>query len=400
MHEFLMAMWQVLLDLAPWLLLGAAIGGLLHVALPARLLRQQLSGRGGVLKAVGLGVPLPLCSCGVIPVGLQLKKGGASDGAVVAFLTSTPQTGADSILVSASMLGWPFAIFKLISAAVTGIVGGWLTDASAKPTTGAPPIVDLQPVPSFNRLAALVEHSLELLRSIWGWLVFGIVVSAAITAFMPQHALDGLAAYGGLAAMVVTLAIAMPLYVCATASVPIAAALVANGLPTGAALVFLMAGPATNVATLGAVYRTLGQRPLAIYLATIIIGSILCGWAFEFVISADAGSVAHEHVMTNWWSVGSAWVLLALLVWFAAQDLLRLKNRLAQEKPGSGPKIEVGVAGMTCGNCVAKLEKTLTDDANVDGATVTLDPGQAVVHGEVSEDRVRELIQQAGFQPQ
>ena len=183
MHDFFLAMWQVLLELAPWLLLGAAIGGMLHVALPASFLRRQLSGRSGVLKAVGLGVPLPLCSCGVIPVGLQLKKSGASDGAVVAFLISTPQTGADSILVSASMLGWPFAIFKLVSAAVTGIVGGWLTDASAKSATAPLPMVDLQePLPG-NRLAALVSHGLELLHSIWGWLVFGVLVSAAITAF-------------------------------------------------------------------------------------------------------------------------------------------------------------------------------------------------------------------------
>ena len=399
MHNFFLAMWQVLLELAPWLLLGAAIGGLLHVALPANLLRRQLSGRSGILKAVGLGVPLPLCSCGVIPVGLQLKKSGASDGAVVAFLTSTPQTGADSILVSASMLGWPFAIFKLISAAVTGIVGGWLTDASANSSNAALPSVDLQqPLPA-NRLAALVGHSLELLRSIWGWLVFGVVVSAAITAFMPQHALEGLAAYGGLAAMGVALIISVPLYVCATASVPIAAALVASGLPTGAALVFLMAGPATNVATLGAVYRTLGRRPLAIYLATIIVGSIACGWAFQFVITADRVNGEHEHVMNNWWSIASAAVLAALIVWFATEDLLRLKRRWATAVATDGPTIEVGVAGMTCGNCVAKLEKTLAGDAQVEGAKVTLDPGQAIVHGKVSEDRVRELIQQAGFQP-
>jgi uncharacterized membrane protein YraQ (UPF0718 family)/copper chaperone CopZ len=399
MHDFLLAMWQVLLELAPWLLLGAAIGGLLHVALPPSFLRRQLSGRGGVLKAVALGVPLPLCSCGVIPVGLQLKKSGASDGAVVAFLTSTPQTGADSILVSASMLGWPFAIFKVFSAAVTGIVGGWLTDGSAKSAIATLPVVELPPPPPANRLAAFVSHSLELLQSIWGWLVFGIVVSAAITAFMPQDALAGLATYGGLAAMGVTLVISVPLYVCATASVPIAAALVASGLPAGAALVFLMAGPATNVATLGAVYRTLGRRPLAIYLATIIVGSIVCGWAFQFVISAESVTVGHEHEMDNWWSIASAAVLATLIVWFAAQDLLRLKRLWTRAAHADGATIEVGVAGMTCGNCVAKLEKTLASDAHVEVARVTLEPGQAIVQGDVSEPRVRELIQQAGFQP-
>jgi hypothetical protein len=398
MQDFFLAMWHVLLELAPWLLLGAAIGGVLHVLLPPSFMRRQLTGRGSLLKAVALGVPLPLCSCGVIPVGLQLKKSGASDGAVVAFLTSTPQTGADSILVSASMLGWPFAIFKVISAAVTGIVGGWLTDATRNPSTASLSIMDQpEPLPD-NRLRALLSHSLELLRSIWGWLVLGVVVSAAITAFVPQHALDGLAAYGGLAAMLVTLLIAVPLYVCATASVPIAAALVANGLPTGAALVFLMAGPATNVATLGAVYRMLGRRALSIYLVTIIVGSIVCGWAFDFVIDSDRAPVGHEHVMTNWWSVASAWVLLALTGWFAFQDGLRLKSRWSMPRQ-LGPAIEVSVQGMVCNNCVAKLEKTLKGDQQIDSAQVTLEPAQAVVRGNVSEHRVRELIRQAGYHP-
>jgi copper chaperone CopZ len=278
-------------------------------------------------------------------------------------------------------------------------VGGWLTDSSAKSAIATLSVVELPPPPTANRLAAFVSHSLELLQSIWGWLVFGVVVSAAITAFMPQHALAGLATYGGLAAMGVTLVISVPLYVCATASVPIAAALVASGLPAGAALVFLMAGPATNVATLGAVYRTLGRRPLAIYLATIILGSIACGWAFQFVINTESTAVGHQHEMSNWWNIGSATVLALLIISFAAQDLLRLKRRWTPANLANGPTMEIGVAGMTCGSCVAKLERTLASDAHVNEARVTLEPGRVVVQGEISEARVHELIQQAGFQP-
>ena len=118
------AMWQVWLQLAPWLLLGAAAAGLLHVALPRDFTRRQFRGVPGVVKAVALGVPLPLCSCGVIPAGLGLKKDGASDGATVGFLISTPQTGVDSILVSASFLGWPFTIYKALSALAMGLFGG------------------------------------------------------------------------------------------------------------------------------------------------------------------------------------------------------------------------------------------------------------------------------------
>ena len=323
MLEILTIVWKVLLDLAPWLLLGAAIGGMLHVLLPASFLQRQLSGRAGVPRAVALGVPLPLCSCGVIPVGMQLKKSGADNGAVVAFLISTPQTGVDSILVSASMLGWPFAIFKVVSAAVTGLVGGWLANAVTEcvdlPQKKSEPVVT---TPT-NRFWALVSHSMTLLHSIWVWLLLGVVVSALIKVYVPADAFEGLSAYGGLAALLATLAISVPLYVCATASVPIAAALVSSGFPAGAALVFLMAGPATNVATMGAIYRTLGNRTLGVYLGTLILLSVACGWAFGFVVESSAIAVGHSHRVETWWRVLSAAGLIVLFGWFAGQDLLQ-----------------------------------------------------------------------------
>ena len=339
MAEFSVACWHILLELAPWLLLGALVAGVLHDLLPADFLKRQLSGSLGVFKAVTLGVPLPLCSCSVIPVGLSIKQVGASDGATVAFLISTPQTGVDSILVSAAFLGWPFALFKVASAAVTGLLGGWWTNLKDRPTlpiVAAPGGDSSAPV---NRWVAVWLHSLELLRSIWRWLVLGVVVSAAITAFVPTNAMSALANFGGLAAMVVTLIVALPLYVCATASVPIAAALVASGLPVGAALVFLMAGPATNMATIGAVYRALGRRALTIYLTTVIVGSILCGWLFGFLIRAETVKVDHLHETGSWWSLASAVLLLALIVWFACQEFLLVRKQTTPS-PAPGTTVE------------------------------------------------------------
>ncbi|NOY29878.1 MAG: hypothetical protein GXP28_06770 [Planctomycetes bacterium] len=401
MFDFFEAAWKVLLDLAPWLLLGAAVAGGLHVLLPKDFLERQFSGRWGVLKAVALGVPLPLCSCGVIPVGLSLKKGGGSDGATVAFLISTPQTGIDSIFVSASLLGWPFALFKVFSAAATGVIGGLLVDAGGPAGAANETLHVQQPVPKQNRLRAFADHSLEMLQSIWRWLVVGIAISAAIEVFVPASAFTALQGYGGLAAMLVTLVISLPLYVCATASVPIAAALVASGLPTGAALVFLMAGPATNVATLGAVYRTLGKRPLAIYLATVVFGSIACGWAFEAVIDTNLTTGSHVHDSTNWWSLASAAVLLALFGKFAWHDLAaRLPSKTSRRSKNQTADIQLAVRGMTCANCVAKLESTLRSDTNIDSAIVSLDDERLEVYGNVSETRVRQLVEQAGFMPE
>ena len=216
------AMWQVWLQLSPWLLLGAAAAGLLHVLLPGDFARRQFRGVPGVAKAVALGVPLPLCSCGVIPAGLGLKKDGASDGAAVGFLISTPQTGVDSLLVSASFLGWPFTIFKCVSALIMGLFGGVATEALHTDATES----ELSDAAAPQTTVGFLEHMVDVIRPIWRWIVFGVVASAAITVWIPPGAMAGWSdvnpALTGLAA----LAIAVPLYVCATASVPIAAALV------------------------------------------------------------------------------------------------------------------------------------------------------------------------------
>lgn len=354
-----------MLELAPWLLLGAAVAGLLHVVLPSGFVQRNLQGRGGIFKAVALGVPLPLCSCGVIPAGLGLKKDGASDGASVAFLISTPQTGVDSVLVSASMLGWPFALFKVLSAALLGVIGGLLSGPGQ--ASAAPARVEEKPRPTWR---AGVAHGVEMLRSIWGWLAFGVVASAAITVLVPTGSLASMNAGGGLIAMGAVLAISVPLYVCATASVPIAAALVAGGFPPGAALVFLIAGPATNVATLGAVYGAFGKRIVAVYLGTIIIGSVVLGSAFDFLLE---GSVVEAHVHGSSPVAAACAIALALaMAFFAVESAAR---RLRRAPKG----LVVGVEGMTCGGCAKKVERAILGVPGVSAALVSFDEKSATV---------------------
>lgn len=341
------ACWQVLLALSPWLLLGMAVAGALHGLLPATFIHRQLSGRLGVLKAVALGVPLPLCSCGVIPAGLGLKRDGASDGASVGFLIATPQTGVDSVLVSASFLGWPFALFKVVAALVTGLVGGLVTDATGagdgSQEFGAEAAGS---EPGSRGARDMLSHSLQILRTIWLWVAVGVVVSAAIEVMLPDQALARLFPESHALAMLATLVIALPLYVCATASVPIAAALVASGMPGGAALVFLMAGPATNMATMGAIFRGFGGRTLAVYLLTIIIGSMGFGVAFDWLLTASALSSFHVHDHASWWTIAAATTVLALMAWFALEDIRRL---FARQQPASSdaPALRLGVRGMT-----------------------------------------------------
>ena len=341
---FLSIIWNIWLELSPWMLLGAFVAGLMHVLVPAGWIQRQLKGRMGVWKAVIIGVPLPLCSCGVIPVGLGLRKNGAGNGATVGFLISTPQTGVDSILVSASFLGWPFAILKVVAALVTGLVGGYLADGG--PKAEAAPSEPEKPGCDHGRgLTAVFSHGLQLIRSIWRWLIVGVLVSASITYFAPTEFISQQPVFHGFPALLLTLVISLPLYVCATASVPIAAALVASGFPPGAALVFLMAGPATNVATLGAIYKTLGSRPLIVYLITIIAGSLMAGMVFNSVIDvADVVAAAHSHG-TAWWATLSAVVLAILVLWLAAQEMITFVRRIRGTQtpdPANAVFVELG----------------------------------------------------------
>ncbi len=399
MLPFLENLWQVTLELAPWLLAGTVVASALHVLLPADFVRRQIGGGGigDVVRAVLLGVPLPLCSCGVIPAARALKQDGASDGASVGFLVATPQTGVDSILVSASFLGWPFALFKVVAATVTGLVGGGLTEA-----WGSQGTEDLESTANGHvRQAGWREgwsYAVdELLYPIWGWLVFGVVASAMITTWVPAGELAGWAG-GGVFALLLVLAVSVPLYVCATSSVPIAAALVSAGLPGGAALVFLMAGPATNVATLGAVYRTFGLRTMSIYLGTVIVGSVGFGLAFDELWGLEVYRLmgAHEHASPI--ATFSSVALLGLCVVFAARDLRSMFGLWFRSASPDEELATLRVGGMTCGGCVQKLTSGLMA---VDGGThsqVDLPTGGVEVRGQnLDDERLWQAVSGAGF---
>lgn len=391
----LTAIWNIWLELSPWLLLGAVAAGLLHVLMPPGWMKKHLSGRLGVFKAVAIGVPLPLCSCGVIPVGVGLRKDGASPGAAVGFLISTPQTGVDSLLVSGSLLGWPFALLKVLVALVTGLAGGLITDLDQPGGTDHDQADTHRSLQTTGFWRPLLGHSTKVIESLWGWLLLGVLISAAITWLVPANSLRTLPLLTGPAALLITLVLSLPLYVCATASVPIAAALVSAGLPTGAALVFLMAGPATNVATLGAVSRALGRRALIVYLLTIIAGSLTAGLFFNhFLPEAPTHLMTHEHGPT-WWRVASGITLALLLLSFAIGDVKRWWRQ--RSTPVADVRRSFAVSGMTCQGCASRLEKSLLALPGLEQATVSFEAGTALIRGTVAETSVVQTIERAGF---
>ena len=317
--------WATVAEMSPYLLFGFAIAGVLSVFVSQAFVQRHLGGRGlwPVIKAAMFGVPLPLCSCSVIPVSMSLYNNGASKAATVAFLLSTPQTGVDSILVTLGLLGPVFAVLRPIMALVTGLLGGVLTDlwdhgAESKGTMKAscPHCQAAKERPGNKVLDALRHGFVTLPRDIGKPLLVGLVAAAAISTVIPDDFFaDRLGT--GIRPMVVMMLVGIPLYVCATASVPVAAAMILKGLTPGAALVFLMTGPATNAAGLVTIWKILGTRAAAAFLSAVAVCSLASGMLLDWLVEhIDLPLGSRSHWMPSpWFGNLSAIVLIGLIVY-------------------------------------------------------------------------------------
>ncbi|BAM05254.1 SO_0444 family Cu/Zn efflux transporter [Phycisphaera mikurensis] len=349
---FLSNLGHVVLEAAPWLLLGLAVSGLIKVYLPAGLLQRWLGGGGvgPVFTAAVIGTPLPLCSCSVVPAALTLRRGGAGKGATVSFLVSTPENGADSIALSWALLGPFMTVARPVAAVSSAVLAGLLagaTDQREGPPLPAPaaaaaaaasgssppasaaasccasgggvaaePAAPARPKP----LEALRYAADELFGDIALWLTLGILLAALVQTLVPPGTIAGWG--GGLPAMLGVMLLGVPMYLCATASTPVAAALLLAGVSPGTALVFLLAGPATNLGTIGIVRQELGGRACAAYLAGACGGALACGLLADALVSAwsipvAAQAAAGHDMLPLWLSAGSAIVLGALLLRWA-----------------------------------------------------------------------------------
>lgn len=408
-ETFIYQLWQVMLDLSPSLLLGLFIAGLIYLYLPKGFVHRGLNRPDlrSASKAALIGVPLPLCSCGVIPTALGLHNEGASKGATTAFMISTPQTGVDSLLVSASFLGWPFALFKLVAAFVTGMIGGALvnrfTAPDAEPRPGAVATAAESTKGDVKGIKDALRYSLfDLLAAIDTWVLAGVLAAALIATFIPTDSLAGLVWTQGIGGMLLVLTISIPLYVCTTGSVPIAASLIAAGMPAGTALVFLMAGPATNVATLGAVYRVLGTRILAIYLGTVILMSILLGLGFDWLLQGQVGwampTGGHslDGHSPSYIAIGSALLLSGLLAYLLG---LRLRSMIrGRHDAARRTDLTLKVEGMSCRHCVVSVKKSLEGVAAVSEAIPDPASGLVQVRGDhLDVTALIRAVEKAGF---
>ncbi|MHB8810811.1 MAG: SO_0444 family Cu/Zn efflux transporter [Desulfobulbaceae bacterium] len=335
--EVLAEIWALLLDASIYIVIGLLAGGMLKVFLSPGYVAAHLgTGRfGSVVKAALLGVPLPLCSCGVLPAAAALKKQGASNGATTAFLISTPESGVDSIAISWVLLDPLMTVFRPLAAFITALVAGTSenllhpprhTAATARPVVAAGDAeeqVSSLAGGGLRRFASRVRTGVRYaLVELWGDLVWplliGLLFAGIVAVLVPD---DFFQAYlgGGISSMLVMLAFGIPLYICATASTPIAAALILKGVSPGAVLVFLLVGPATNVATITVLTKMLGKRSTALYLVSIAVVSVLCGLTLDQIysvlgISAKAAVGKAAEVAPEWLQNVATFLLLLLSV--------------------------------------------------------------------------------------
>ena len=465
-------------EMSPYLLLGFLLAGIMHAFIPDGWFNKYLSGdtMRSVINAAIFGVPLPLCSCGVIPTAMSLRREGASKGAVVSFLIATPQTGVDSIFATYSLMGLPFAIVRPIAALFTAVMGGaFVTLETLSPTLphngegGRAESLSLEnkpegtPSPLWGRVGERVVSALrfgfvEMMEDIGKWLVVGLIVAGLITALVPDEFFAIFKDNTALS-MLLVLCISVPMYICATGSIPIAVALMMKGLTPGAALVMLMAGPACNVASILVINKVLGKKTLLLYLAAIITGSILFGVAIDQLLPREwftdhlMSTHACCHDVAGWFEWTCTGILVLLLL-----NVLRMKLQhksacscghchtdplcphghlphngeshaacsstasthghchchdaacsSTANTPDGSPLPITGegqgervfffhIKGMTCNHCRANVEKVIRTVKGVESVSVDLQSGVATVRGEgISDSEVREAVESIGF---
>lgn len=347
--------WRVFLAAAPYMMIGLVAAMVIHAFFPKDRVQSVLGkpGLGSILKASLLGIPLPLCSCGVLPTALSLRDQGASRGATVSFLVSTPETGMDSIAVTYALINPAMTVLRPVAAFISAVVAGIgverLVGRETKPqepkaeschhcscssdttkSTSKPTLVE--------RMRGSLQYIVtDFFPDIANWLLLGFVLSGVVAAFVPNSFLLGIPAG---AQLLLTVVAGVPIYICASASTPIAAVLMAKGLTPGAALVFLLVGPATNVASFLVIGRRLGFRTAVVYLTSLAVVALTIGLGINMLTSGWnwAPSIAspslHEHAgPLNW--LGAGVLIVGFLYVWTRSVTLRLRRR---ETPKAVPE--------------------------------------------------------------
>ncbi|MBR4924125.1 MAG: permease [Prevotella sp.] len=423
LQGFFISLMNVVCEMAPYLLLGFFIAGVLHVFVPQKFYANYLSRKNklSVLWAALLGIPLPLCSCGVIPTAIGLRNEKASKGAIASFLIATPQTGIDSILATFSLMGLGFAIVRPVAALITGVCGGLLVNRLVREDDLTEESNISCQVERGNRLWRVLKYAYyDMIRDIGLRLLIGLIVAALIQVMVPD---EFFLSFGSqpLLQMLVILVIAVPMYICSTGSIPVAAALMMKGLSPGAALVMLMAGPAVNLASILVVHKSMGRRFTLIYLMTIVGFAVLFGLILN-ATGFDFSATVHDACCINASALPSPFKLicatiLTLLILFALMMKLFSKLRanrvpssllgmaevqpkvfkFTTKKPLDSDVVVYRVEDMHCSHCEAAVVRAVEVVPGVEKAKASASANTLTIKGPATEEAIRSAVEGVGY---
>jgi uncharacterized membrane protein YraQ (UPF0718 family)/copper chaperone CopZ len=412
---------SLFLEMAPYLMLGLVFVALLNFFFTKDLIAKHVGKDNywSIVKASLFGVPLPLCSCGVIPSTVYMAKNGASKGATISFLISTPQTGIDSIIATYGMMGWVFAIYRPIIALIMGVLGG----SVIKLVNSKDKIDTIKPIPvsafelvsqSQSSVTPLTKRIKDTLRyafiefpeDIATQFIVGVIIAGLIAFLIPDNFFSSSMISDGIVGMLIMMAIGIPMYVCATASIPIAVTLMMKGLSPGVAFVFLVTGPATNAASIAIIINTLGKKVAVTYLIVIGLSSIIFGYLLNFIfdfLKIDSTAyinslhMSHNHGDTDsyWLKLTTGIILLGLLLFALYRKYLM--NKLGKKTMPINESTKINIEGMNCNHCVMNVKKAITGVNGVTEVDVSLSDNAAFVKGDFNMDELKTAVEEVGY---
>lgn len=415
--SFLNVVASLFIEMAPYLLLGISFVALLDLFVSQDFVVKHTGKNSfaSVIKSAVLGVPLPLCSCGVIPTSVYLSKSGASKPAVVSFLISTPQTGIDSIVATYGMLGPIFAIFRPIAAFVMGILCGavemFVTKSTSQNDNNLTKNVNLKiqeytstsanPKFSTRFVSSLKYAFVDFIDDISVQFFWGLLVAGVIAFFVPNDFFTKYFEGNEFLAMFAVLLLGIPMYVCATASIPVAVTLMMKGFSPGVAYVFLVSGPVSNAASIAILSKTLGKKSLLIYIGIVTVAAIVFGYilnGFFNITGVDPLTQmlhihSHEMDFSLWQLLLSTFFFLLLILSYYRKFINKFFVKKEDKMSGKKFKIE----GMTCNHCVMNVTKAIQTVAEVTDVKVDLNEGLALVEGEFNVESIRNAVESIGY---
>ncbi|MFL2988842.1 MAG: permease [Candidatus Neomarinimicrobiota bacterium] len=401
-NDFINEVSNLFVEIAPYLILGFIVSGFLYMFTSKEMITKNVGTPGfmSVLKASILGVPMPLCSCGVIPVSTSMYKRGATKGATLSFLISTPQTGVDSILLTLNQMGPQFAIIRPIVALITGVIGGMFGDLISDNDYKSTANVKHKHEPK-SLLDGLKYSFITLPQDVIKPLIKGIIISGFISILLPN---DFFASYNltGITAMIIIAIASVPIYVCATASVPIAMMLISKGLEPGAAFVFLMAGPATNAATISVIINSLGKKIVYVYISVIFISSIIFGLLINAFLDPNSlpMNMHHGHSRNIIWNIFSQLSVSGMIIITGYTLFSQFKGQSKNDISNLNQSVDLSIIikGMTCNHCTETATEAINSCHGVEDVSIDLESGQALISGKnLDEKEIITSINSVGF---